>query len=140
MAALQTESFRGVSHVETGALQFGEYYFALETFYPVRQSSCTWTNPGDCAARREHGTNLVRVDFIARSEQHESLDHVAKLANVARPGILLKSFYRFGGKRHRLPTILCADLGREVFDQRRNILVALTQRWKREREDVNTVK
>src|SRR5947207_14885977 len=98
MAALQAESFRGVGHVETGALQFGEDYFALELFNPVRQSSCTWTEAGDCARRREHGTNLVLIDFIPRSKQHEPLHHVAQFANVAWPGILLKSFYRFGGE------------------------------------------
>src|SRR5436309_5996313 len=82
---------------------------------------------------------VLRLDERPLGDDGRSLDHVAKLADVARPCVLLEHAHRLlfdAGDRTLVAPVELVD---ERLDEQRQIFLALAQRRQPHREDIQTV-
>ena len=75
--------------------------------------------------------------YFGVGQQQKALNDVAQFAHIPRPGIAFQLFNGFRRKQLRLPGILLCDLPCKMPDQDGNILHAVPQRRKHQRENVN---
>src|SRR5271167_1642803 len=74
--------------------------------------------------------------FCAWRQDNCSFDEILQFADVARPIVLSESLHGACGNRLDSSTRTANAIFDEKFDQRRNILAALAQRWHRDGKDV----
>src|SRR5215470_10868728 len=84
---------------------------------------------------------MRKLEAVARAEEHRPLDHVAQLADVARPWVLLQQGQHFGRKlRLGGSSEPLAGLRDEVSRQASDLAHALAQWRDDERDAVETEK
>ena len=93
MAALEAESARDVGHVEIVASDFGEKYFPFEGFGALLETSLSRIRLAIVPGGQQHfargncEAHIFGTYGVLGGKQNEALDDVAKLANVAGPGV-----------------------------------------------------
>ena len=109
---------------------------ASSTVVPGVSDSVGFTTSGESVTS---GGRCFWLDELARAEDHRALDHVAQLAHVARPVVLLEDPHRRRiERRHRL-VVARVELGEERLHQQRQVLLALAQRRQLDGEHVQPV-
>jgi hypothetical protein len=92
--------------------------------------------------RAASGANLRRqvvdANDIACGHDHQALDRVAQLADVAAPAIALQRVHRRRVEAPRLQIVLIAGEPGEVLDQQRDVLAAFPQRRHDDRNHIET--
>src|SRR6267154_5090452 len=71
---------------------------------------------------------MMRLDARLRTNNNQTLDEVAKLANISGPRMAQQNFHSRVSQLARLLSISCAELVQEVFGQNGNVLFAVAQR------------
>src|ERR1700746_2918279 len=89
---------------------------------------------------RQGITNDLQRYLAFGGKQHCPFDDVAQFTNVSRPGISFEFLNSLRSKSKGLPTILLANLPREMLYQRWNILNTLTQCRQHQGKNVNSMK
>ena len=69
--------------------------------------------------------DVAGVDGVARNHDQQPLHGIAQLADVAAPRDLLERAHRRGREGSRLVVVFVAEAGREVDDQRLDVLAPL---------------
>src|SRR5260370_2799050 len=89
---------------------------------------CKWSQPG-----------FIYDKVFRITQYHGALDYILQFANVARPVVILEQFqgslidvFDF------LTSRVCVTID-QIFDQQRNVVDALTQRWDLNRENIKPV-
>src|SRR3954471_21174484 len=77
--------------------------------------------------RWQRNAHCFAIDLRIGEEQ-QALDYIAQLPNIAGPGIFLESLNSRRSKWNRPPSVLRADLPREMCHERGQIFAALAQR------------
>jgi hypothetical protein len=130
MAAFEAQGFGRLGDVAAMAVELGQHLFALEGKHPLGQALRAFTFWSSYSARAEcrqrHG-HISGGHFVA-GEQEQSFDHVAQLANVAGPCVVLERIDCSGREGDGFPSILRADLEDEVLDEGGQIFGAAAQR------------
>src|SRR6185369_17331015 len=76
----------------------------------------------DCSREVDGG------DLAGPSEEHELFGRIRELPDVARPAVSAELAHRFGRKAAYLRLrVLCAALGQEVLQQRRDVISMVAQ-------------
>src|SRR5262245_30484812 len=55
------------------------------------------------------------IDLVVRAKVSDTLQQIAKLADIARPAVLLEPLLRLGAQLERLAAVLTAELRQEMF-------------------------
>jgi hypothetical protein len=76
---------------------------------------------------------------VAVGEDDRSLEHIAQLANVARPVVRDERLERIGSQAWRPNAHRAPDIGEEPFSQQRDIAGAVAEGWQRNVEDSQSV-
>ncbi|MBP1637187.1 MAG: hypothetical protein H6Q10_3761 [Acidobacteria bacterium] len=79
------------------------------------------------ALRADLDRQVVHLDRLGLPGHHQPLEHVLQLAHVPGPRVLEQGRQRLRGHRARRVRPLAAEVGEEVLDQRRDVLLALAQ-------------
>ena len=145
MTALKPQRLRRIRHVIVISLQLREQRLALKRLHPLRQrprshqTVATRTRHTARAHLRQSPLHRRRVHRIAGRQQQHPLHHIAQLAHIPRPPILLQRLNRLARKLFLLPIILLVQLPREMLRQHANILAPLPQRRQHNRKHKNPV-
>ena len=79
---------------------------------------------------------ILRANHAATCEKNGALDDVPELADVAGPLILLQQRERVRRQRRR---VAAAKPRQEVLREQRDVDSALSQRWQRNRDGVDSI-
>ena len=71
---------------------------------------------------------VLRGDGVAADHDHQPLDHVAQLAHVARPAVLLQPRRGLGRQPLRPPAVLGGQQRHEMLGEHRDVLLPIAQR------------
>ena len=80
-----------------------------------------------------------RLDQVAAGEDRRPLDHVAQLADVARPGVVLEQAHGVLVDALDRLAVARVELVQEGLDEERDVFLALAQRRQLDGEDVQAV-
>ena len=133
VAAFEAKGAGHVGHVEIVAADFGEEGFAFEGFGAFDESTVrdAGSVEGDGrtggAGSWEREAHVVGRDGFCVGKEDQTLDDIAQLANVARPGIAAQFGDGFRGEEFFFPAILRGDLAGEVGEEIGEVLEALAQ-------------
>ena len=75
-------------------------------------------------------------DQVFFAHDRGALEHVAQLANVARPGVAAEDVEHFGADAADVVAVLGVDVAKDVFDEQRNVVFVIAQRRQVNVEDV----
>ncbi|MCG3163618.1 MAG: hypothetical protein JMDDDDMK_05057 [Acidobacteria bacterium] len=137
MAAINTHQFRCAGDVAVAFGQFAQDVFAFVGFRGFAVGI-------EIVARRgrrfgAEDRQVVGDDFVACVHDDHALDRVAKLADVAGPGVILHPFDCRGFEIFRRFAVGQRELAVEMLDQRGHIFQSFAQRRNLKRNDVQAV-
>src|SRR6478609_7463977 len=107
----------------------------FETLDRLDQGQLFFARGGDTKGLRQ----IRLLDHRPLAHDDRALDHVFELAHVSRKRLTTQQIHRRRGDATDLALVLGRELAHEVLRQRGDILRAIAQRRKRDREDVDAV-
>src|SRR5713226_486838 len=140
VAALDAEPLGRARHVPLVRAQLTQDIGALEGLAGLLEGLVLLGLFGRATFPRAEGRGKVfGANDVAGGHDHEPLDHVPELADVARPVV----GEEIGERLHRDGLRALAVLGREprdeVIDQQRDVFLPLPERWHLDRDHVEPV-
>src|ERR1041384_5326300 len=84
-------------------------------------------------------SEVMALDLFAGTDDHRSFDYVAKLADVARPGMKLQRFESRMAQETCRASVFLRELRDQVLREQWQIFFSLVQRGKMNAEDVETI-
>src|SRR5436309_9974703 len=83
---------------------------------------------------------MLRRQFVGRLQYKSPLEGILEFAHIAGPVVALELLQRFIGNMVELPSHRCIQARKKMIGQKRNIVAAVAQRRKLERNDADAVK
>src|SRR5262245_7085977 len=139
VAALDAETVGGARHVPVVGAELGKDVGALEVVARVLERAVARLAGRRRLFRAQRSRQIVGRDHIARRHDHEPLDHVAQLADVAGPVVGQEVAERLARERLRPLAVLGAELRDEVAHVGGDIVLARAQGRHLDRDDVEPI-
>ncbi len=143
MAAFEAEAFGGAAYVAVTLVDFLEDVVALVGFAGFEEGGELFAAGGLGGVARVSLHELGKMFALDASglgvEDEDALDEIAQLADVAGPMILLERGEGVFVHLDAGPPVLGTKLGEKLFDEQRDILLAIAQRRDEEGDDVEAI-